>query len=257
MKKILVKYLTKSTFKIEPKIVKLFCKESLTSLVGLRILHISDLHIDRKTPNLEIKYLIDTINKTPCDFVIISGDVIDCKIEKIEDKLVFFKNINKKTYFVSGNHDLVYGYRKLHDIFKKYNLISLDNSFETLKYKDNEFILWGLSDKFSKFFKIKRDEKKLVNKIKDINLPKIFIAHQPKDYKYGVDTKSNLFLCGHTHGGQIYPFHYLVRVIQPFLRGVYHLKDMIIYVNSGIGSWGLKYRFLSKAEITILEVTKG
>lgn len=253
MKPLLKQYLNRSTFKITPNKIEIYSKKG-TSFFGLSIINISDLHIDTNTPIDEIIYLINTLNHTKGDIVVITGDIIDCKIEKIEDKLVFFKDINKPTYFVSGNHDLVYGYKKLHEIFKKYNIISLDNRYEKIKIADKEILLWGLSDRFSKFFKIKRDEEKLIKKIKGFHLPKIFIAHQPKDYKYGLKTSSDLFLSGHTHGGQIYPFHYLVRLVQPFLSGLHYVKDMAIYVNSGIGSWGLKYRFLSKAEITIIEV---
>ena len=253
MKKILKRYFTKSTFRVTPCNVKISLEKG-TPLRGMRIVHISDLHIDRKTPVEEIIYLINTINNITCDMIIISGDIIDCKINKIKNKLALFKNIVPKTYFVSGNHDLVYGYKELNDIFKECNITTIDNRYEILEYKDQQFILWGLSDAFSKFFKIKRDEKKLLEKLKDMELPKISIAHQPKDYKYALQSNSDIFLCGHTHGGQIYPFHYLVRLVQPFIKGLHYVKDTAVYVNSGIGSWGIKYRFLSKAEITIIEV---
>lgn len=252
MKKIFKKYLTKSTFKVSPHTVSVTLKDK--TFTGLRVLHISDLHIDTYTPDKQIKYLIDTINTIECDFVVISGDIIDCKIDKIKTKLSFFQDIQQTTYFVSGNHDLVYGYDKLNKIFKQYNIHSLDNRFEILEYNNKKFILWGLSDRFSKFFKIKREEIKLVNQINKIELPKISVAHQPKDYTYALNTNSSLFLCGHTHGGQIYPFEYLVRLVQPFIKGLHYRKNTAIYINSGIGSWGIKYRFLSKAEITIIEV---
>lgn len=253
MKKILKRYLSRSTFKVPPQSLKLSQKRG-SLLKGLRILHISDLHIDTKTPYDEIIYLIDTINQTDCDFVILSGDIIDTKVEKIKDRLLPFKKINKTVYFVTGNHDLVYGYHTLHKIFKEFNIISLDNRYEVLKYGDVEFVLWGLSDRFSKYFNIKRDEKKLVETVKEFKIPKIFISHQPKDYEYGIYSESDIFLSGHTHGGQIFPFHLLVRIFQPFLNGVYYKDKMAIYINSGIGSWGVKYRFLSKGEITIIEV---
>lgn len=251
IQRLLKPYFTKSTFKISPKSVKVNLSNTLK---GLKFIQISDLHIDTKTPYEEIKYLINTLNSIDADFIIISGDIIDCKIEKIKEKLVFFKDIKMPTYFVSGNHDLVYGYKKLHNIFKEYNIISLDNRYEVLKYGETKFMLWGLSDRFSKFFRIKRYEADLVKKVQEFEIPKIFIAHQPKDYKFGLNSKSSLFLSGHTHGGQIYPFHYLVRVVQPFISGLHYVKDMLVYVNSGIGSWGIKYRFLSQAEITVFEV---
>ena len=111
-----------------------------------------------------------------------------------------------------------------------------------------------MSDRFSKFFKIKRVEKSLVQELQHIKLPKIFLCHQPKDYKFGLDSNSSLALFGHTHGGQIFPFHFLVKLVQPFLKGLHYKNDMPIYVNSGIGTWGIKYRFFSQAEITIIEL---
>ena len=110
----------------------------------------------------------------------------------------------------------------------------------------------GLPDRFSQFFGIKRDENKIKNYL--LNQPSIFISHQPKDYKIAVETKANLFLCGHTHGGQIYPFHYLVKLVQPFLSGIFYKQNTAIYVNKGLGTWGLKLRFKANAEITIVKL---
>lgn len=252
MKTLLQRYLSRSTFKISSNNLKISLRDNL--LQGLKLLHISDLHIDKNTPLDEIEYLIKLINQSSCSYVLFGGDIIDCKTELIEDKLILFKNIEKPAYYVSGNHDLIYGYKDLQNIFQKCNIIFLDNSYVQLKHQDQDFILWGLSDRFSKFFRIKRDENKLIEELNSIKLPKIFLSHQPKDYKFGLQSKSLLALFGHTHGGQIYPFHYLVKLVQPFLKGVYYKDNMAIYVNSGIGSWGLKYRFLSKAEITIIEL---
>lgn len=252
MKKIFQKYFTKSTFKIAPSYLSISVRDK--SLAGLKILHISDLHIDEKTSKNEIIYLIDTLNNLNCDILVLTGDLIDCKTKKIEEKLLLLKDIKHKVYFVSGNHDLVYGYETLKTILNQCKITILDNCFEYLEYKNTKYILAGLSDRFSKFFKIKRDETIFVEKLKDIKKPKIFIAHQPKDYIYALNTKSELFLCGHTHAGQIYPFGYLVRLVQPFLKGLHYKNNLAIYVNSGLGAWGLKYRFLSKPEITIIEV---
>ena len=86
------------------------------------------------------------------------------------------------------------------------------------------------------------------------NSPSIFISHQPKDYKIALNSNSNLFLCGHTHGGQIYPFHYLVKLVQPFLAGLFYKNKTAIYVNKGLGTWGVDFRFKADAEVTILKL---
>ena len=207
-------------------------------------MHISDLHIDIKTDEAEIKNLIKQLNAIECDIVVITGDILDCKVEKIEKKLLAFKNLQHKTYYISGNHDLVHGYDGLCNVMHQCNIELMDNRYKIIKYKEQDIVLAGLSDRFSKFFKIKRYEKELMQALSSINLPKIFIAHQPKDYKFAHKSQSDIFLCGHTHGGQIYPFNYLVRIVQPFVCGLYYDKNLAIYVNNGLGAWGIKYRFL-------------
>jgi len=252
MKTIFKKYFIKSTLDIRPTTLTIQIKDF--RLRGYRILHLSDLHVNTKTTTQEIQALIAQLNALTCNIVVITGDIIDTKVSKIETKLLLFKELKHTTYYISGNHDLVYGYKELNTLLQKCNITLLDNRYEFLKYKDEEIILAGLSDRFSKFFGMRRHEKELVNSIKDINLPKIFIAHQPKDYKYALKSNSGLFLCGHTHGGQIYPFHYLVRLMQPFLHGLHTRKSLTIYVSRGIGAWGIKYRFLAHNEMTLLEL---
>lgn len=222
-------------------------------LDGYKVLQISDLHIDTKTSIEEIKDLIHQLNQTVCDVLVITGDILDCNAKKIKEKLYLFKNLKHNSFYVSGNHDLVHGYNELNTLMKECNIQLLDNRYEIIKYKEQDIVLAGLSDKFSNLFKIQRHEKELTQEIKAINLPKIFIAHQPKDYKHAQNAQSDIFLCGHTHGGQIYPFNYLVRLIQPFVSGLYYHKNLTIYVNNGLGAWGIKYRFFVNSEITILE----
>ena len=104
----------------------------------------------------------------------------------------------------------------------------------------------------SKFFKIKREVEKIEDYLK--KSPSIFISHQPKDYKIATKSNASLFLCGHTHGGQIYPFHYFVKLVQPFLAGLFYRKNTAIYVNKGVGTWGINFRYKANAEITILKL---
>lgn len=64
----------------------------------------------------------------------------------------------------------------------------------------------------------------------------------------------DLILSGHTHGGQIFPFQFLVKLDQPYLAGWYqHSLTTQIYVNRGTGFWGPPMRILARAEITYFE----
>ena len=219
-------------------------------LDDLKILHLSDLHINKKTTISQIEELINICNDLVFDFCVITGDIIDTKVKFIKEKLEILNKLKGKVYYISGNHDLFYG---LEDLEKGlFNFIFMDNICNVIIYKNEIIHIAGLPDRFSKFFKIKREENKIKNYL--LNEPSIFISHQPKDYKIALNSNANLFLCGHTHGGQIYPFHYLVRLIQPFIAGIFYKKNTAIYVNKGIGTWGIKFRYKADAEITILKL---
>ncbi len=223
-------------------------------LDDLKILHLSDLHINKKTTLSLVEELVNLCNKLTFDFAVITGDIIDTKVKFIKEKLQILNKLKTPVYYISGNHDLFYG---LEDLKKELsNFIFMDNNTKEFIYKNEIIHLAGLPDRFSKFFGIKREEKKIKNYL--LNDASIFISHQPKDYKIAVDSKANLFLCGHTHGGQIYPFHYFVRIVQPFLAGLFYRENTAIYVNKGIGTWGINLRYKANAEITILKlITKS
>ena len=81
----------------------------------------------------------------------------------------------------------------------------------------------------------------------------ILLAHQPKFIEELGNYTPELVLSGHTHGGQIWPFEYLVRLQQPYVKGLHKLPNgSYIYVNSGIGFWGPPMRLGSQAEITYI-----
>ena len=81
----------------------------------------------------------------------------------------------------------------------------------------------------------------------------ILLAHQPKFIEELGSYTPDLILSGHTHGGQIWPFEYLVRLQQPYVKGLHRLpNNSYIYVNSGIGFWGPPMRLESQAEIAYI-----
>ncbi len=235
----------------EPQILEVFVKHE--KLNNLKILHLSDLHINKKMSKESLIDLVDICIKLVYDFIVISGDIIDCKVKFLKEKLKILDTLStyKTVYYVSGNHDLVYGLKDLKRYLPSFTF--LDNKSKSFYFKGNEIHIIGLADRFSKFFRVKRDEKKVLNFLNKSAL-KILISHQPKDYTFAIKTNTQLFLCGHTHGGQIFPFHYLVKLIQPFLAGLFYINKTAIYVNKGLGTWGVNYRFKADSEITILKL---
>ncbi len=224
-----------------------------SKLDGLKILHLSDLHINKNTPVDTVNTLINNCKAIEYDFAVITGDIIDCKVKHITQQLQLLNTfgIEKPVYYISGNHDIFYGLEDLKEELIDFNF--MDNTTTIFEFNNNIIHITGLADRFSKFFKVQRDEQKVRNFLENSEAT-IFLAHQPKDYKFAVKTNTALFLCGHTHGGQIFPFHYLVRLVQPFLSGLFYKNQTAIYVNKGLGTWGIDFRYKAASEITILHL---
>ncbi|MGI7163461.1 metallophosphoesterase, partial [Campylobacter coli] len=91
----------------------------------------------------------------------------------------------------------------------------------------------------------------------DLNTSKasILLAHQPKTALLYNLSDFDLILSGHTHGGQIFPFMFLVKLHQGFIRGLYDLgENTKLFVSSGAGFWGPSLRVFAPNEIAILNL---
>lgn len=82
---------------------------------------------------------------------------------------------------------------------------------------------------------------------------RLLMSHTPADF--GKENAFDLEVSGHTHGGQIFPFHIFTKLYNKYLAGLYEMENKAaIYVSRGSGQWGPQMRFLAPAEITILKL---
>ncbi|MGE3592040.1 MAG: metallophosphoesterase, partial [Arcobacter sp.] len=101
-------------------------------LENLKILHLSDLHINKKTSEKKILELVDFCNNLEFDFCVITGDIIDTKVKFIKKQLEILNFLKKEVFYISGNHDLFYG---LEDLKKELtNFIFMDNNTKEFIY---------------------------------------------------------------------------------------------------------------------------
>ena len=126
----------------------------------------------------------------------------------------------------------------------------MENENVYIGEKDKGFNLVGVYDVFGyRINKFMPDiQQAMLHKENDS--PTVLLAHQPRfidEVKEGVD----LMLSGHTHGGQLYPFRFLVQIVQPYIEGLHqHNENLQIYVNKGTGFWGPPMRLGATSEIT-------
>ncbi len=85
----------------------------------------------------------------------------------------------------------------------------------------------------------------------------VLLAHDPSTFPAAVRRGVDLQLSGHTHGGQIWPFGGLVRLVIPFVAGLHRRAASVLYVSRGTGFWGPPMRLFAPAEITLLRLRAG
>jgi len=216
----------------------------------IKMVMLSDLHINRIMPVKRIETLVDNVNALNPDMIVIVGDVVDEHPSVIKKQMTALSKLKSKygTYVVFGNHDFYSGMLPWLKAFPEYGLKPLFNSGLPI---GNNIYLAGIPDKSIEkmSLRIKIDVAKAVEQNKD-NLYTVLLSHTPKftdEKPKGFD----LQLSGHTHGGQIFPFHILVKSANKYLAGMYQEDGYKVYVSRGTGYWGPPVRLFAPSEITV------
>lgn len=233
-------------------------KEPAVNVVKLNhfdfsIVQISDLHIGGLIDQKFVKESVNKINALKPDIVFITGDLIDTALENIEESIRELDNIESKhgIYYILGNHEYFHDAQKIITFIKTMKITLLLN--ENVSIDALRLNVVGVTDLIG--YRINQLVPDIHKAFKGTNsaYKTILLAHQPKFIEELGNYKPDLILSGHTHGGQIWPFEYLVRLQQPYVKGLHTLPNgSFIYVNSGIGFWGPPMRLDSQAEIAYI-----
>lgn len=219
------------------------------------IIQLSDVHIGGLIDQEFIRNLVTKVNSLKPDLVVITGDLVDTNLKYANSSLDELKNLRSKygTFFIVGNHEYFHNIDAILQKIKSLNIKVLENESVYIGEENKGFNLAGVYDVFGyRYEEYIPDITKALLQTKDS--PTVLLAHQPK-FIEEVPSSVDLVLSGHTHGGQIEPFSLLVRLQQPYVRGLHqHNKDTQIYINKGTGFWGPPMRLGSSSEITKIKL---
>lgn len=222
------------------------------------IVQLSDIHIGGLIDKNFIHSLVEKVNNLNADLVVITGDLVDTKLDFAKPALDELKNLISKygTYFIVGNHEYFHGVTPIINYVNSLGIKTLENENIYIGEENEGFNLAGVYDRFgfrSNYY-IPDINKALENKKES---PTVLLAHQPKYIEELETTQGiDLILCGHTHGGQIFPFNFLVKLQQPYIKGLnIHNEFTQVYVNKGTGFWGPPMRLGASSEITLLKLS--
>lgn len=217
----------------------------------VKVAQISDLHITRATSTTKLQNLVHKINMLNPDVIVLTGDTIDDKTTAIEEQLDVLSNLSAPhgVYSVMGNHEFyndVYAAKKILD---KSKLQFLFNGGVHIK-NSNVFIA-GIPDTGTMAERI--NFWRTLNKSEASDY-KVLLSHSPSIIDSLSKGLVDLVLSGHTHGGQIFPFHWFAKKANHYLAGRYHENGTDLYVSRGAGTWGPAMRLFAPSEITIINL---
>lgn len=215
------------------------------------LVQLTDVHVGRTIKREFIEKLVAETNKLKPDMVVITGDLVDLPIIRIEYDLYPLKDLQAPTYFILGNHEYFHGVGETVAYIKELGITPLLNEHVVIGKGRQQFNLVGLTDVIGWRVDFHPPDTAAAYKNLDQKKPCIVLAHQPKMIDEMDDYRCDLMLSGHTHGGQIFPFGLLVMAAQPYLSGLHtHVPNRQIFVSRGTGYWGPPLRFLAPSEIS-------
>jgi predicted MPP superfamily phosphohydrolase len=247
------------------------------SLEGLRIVHLSDLHIGDFTPRAAIRRAVDRANTVKPDLAVLTGDLITGERDPLEDCIAELSRLQAPlgVWGCHGNHERWAGVEaRAQALFQRHGMHLLRHQAMELSWRGGAINLIGVDDQRAREpSSLLRGVERLVRR----DIPNILLSHNPDTFPRAAALGIELSLAGHTHGGQI-RFALGGRqwspasLVTPFVAGLYRLPlgsegrgdgvtshprtSAFLYVNRGLGTFGLPVRLGVPPEITVLTLRR-
>lgn len=234
---------------------------SMPAALGtVKVALITDIHAGPVRTRSFVQDVVDRTNAEKPDLVILGGDLIDGTVAQIGADLAPLRGLRASlgVLAVTGNHeyyagDAVNWVQRWRDV----GVRPLTNESVRLRLDGPDggsaITVVGVNDRTgtapltaeydAAFAGVRRSEFVLA------------VAHEPLQGREFAKRGADLQVAGHTHGGQLWPFRYFVRLQQPALQGLESVDGMPVYTSRGAGAWGPPVRVAAPPEIAILELS--
>jgi predicted MPP superfamily phosphohydrolase len=216
-------------------------------LAGFRLVQISDVHVGPLLRKDWVARIVEQIRQLAPDLVAITGDLVDGRVHELREHVAPLAKIEARrgVYFVTGNHEYYSGVEEWYAHLPSLGVRPLRN--ERVEVAPG-LELAGIEDPTG------APDLAAALHGRDPEVALVLLAHQPRQFAEAAKRGVPLTLSGHTHGGQIWPFSWLVALAQPYLAGLHHRGESQLYVSRGTGFWGPPMRVFAPPEITLLRL---
>lgn len=245
---------------IEPHLLSFTHHTLRSSLIpnnfhGVKITQFSDLHLGYYFSLQDLSKIVTKINETAPDIVCFTGDLIDDYQTYSDTPFVssILRNIHAPLgkFAIYGNHDHGgYGTEYYHQIMNDAGFTVLQNEEKRIRLLDHsEISIFGIDDMLLGKPEINRT---LQHAQQDVYT--IVLVHEPDIAPKIANFPINLQLSGHSHGGQV-QLPFFGAIVTPalannYIEGFYHIEELLLYVNRGLGRTRVPFRFMSRPEIS-------
>lgn len=227
------------------------------ALDGVRIVLIADTHygpIDRAAWS---RRLVDLVNTLDADVVAHAGDLADGTVGQRAAQVAPLADVRAgdARVYITGNHEYFSGAEPWVEHMDSLGWTVLHNRHLVVARGADRLAIAGVDDATAAASGTAGHGTDLTAALAglDPEIPVVLLAHQPKMVRLAAAAGVDLQLSGHTHGGQIWPFHLLVRLDQRTLHGLSSAGDRTqLYTTRGSGFWGPPFRVFAPSEVTVL-----
>jgi hypothetical protein len=226
------------------------------SMEGLRIVHLSDLHLGPLTSEAQLLRAIDTANSLNPDIVALTGDYISHERQYAAPCAEIVGRLRARfgVYAVLGNHDHWTDAALITDLFRAEGIKVLINEGMRFEKDGQAFWLAGVNDTM-----VGLEDISLAMAGSSENEMKLLLAHNPIILRRAARAGIDLVLSGHTHGGQVALRADRAggRSRRRVLNGLGRQGNTQIYVTRGLGTVILPIRYGCPPEVSLLELHCG
>jgi predicted MPP superfamily phosphohydrolase len=230
------------------------------ALDGTTLVQLTDVHVGPTIGRSFIEQIVAQVNALSPDVVAITGDLVDGSVEQLREKVAPLAKLQARhgVFFVTGNHEYYSGVDAWVEELGRLGIKVLRNERVRVGNDLHSFDLAGIDDYSSRGLALGHgpDLSRAVEG-RDTSRELVLLAHQPRAIRDAKAHGVGLQLSGHTHGGQIWPWNFLVRLQQPYVAGYAREGNTQLYVSRGTGYWGPPMRLGAPAEITRITLRAG
>jgi predicted MPP superfamily phosphohydrolase len=232
-----------------------------TALDGYTLVQITDLHVGPTIKRGYVDSVVRAANALSADAIVLTGDMVDGSVAQLERHVAPLARLQARdgTYAVTGNHEYYSGAEQWVAHFRRLGMRVLMNEHRLIRRDGATLVLAGVTDfNAGQFDAAQRSDAAAALRGAPPDAAfRILLAHQPRSAAAAAAAGFDLQLSGHTHGGQFWPWKYLVPLQQPFVAGLHRQGKMRVYVSRGTGYWGPPMRIGAPSEITRIRLRQA